>query len=128
MSKSKQMEKSLPFKQNFFGSLQQTAEWPREWHTFLKCVRLWIKYLDFWKELGKNKYIPVTAIYCSFFQFTGFILVKMTISEGDCLFKLSDVAYWTNSAPSINGARLQIPLPLTDLRTVFHMKKMTSDD
>ena len=113
------MGKSLPFKQNVFGSVQQTVEW----HTFLKCVRLWIKYLDFWKELGKNKHIPVMAIYCSLIQFTGLILVKMTISEGDCLFKLSDMAYLTNSAPSINGARLQIPLALTDLRTVFHMKK-----
>ena len=28
--------KSLPFKQNFFGSLQQTVEWD----TFLKCVQL----------------------------------------------------------------------------------------
>ena len=31
----RQVGRSLPFKQNFFGSLQQTVEWD----TFLKCAQ-----------------------------------------------------------------------------------------
>ena len=54
----RQVGRSIPFKQNFFGSLQQTVEWD----TFLKCVQLSTKYLDFQKELGKNKHILVIAI------------------------------------------------------------------
>ena len=36
MTLRRQVGRSLPFKQNFFGSLQQTEEWD----TFLKCVQL----------------------------------------------------------------------------------------
>ena len=55
----------------------------------------------------KVKTHPSDCYYCYFIHFTGFLLVKITISEGDCLFKLSDVACWTKSAPSfVNGARL----------------------